>query len=104
MNEQGPERRGRTKNEILVDRALAQDYNTRLINQGDVWIDYNNDSMPNTWILECVQLYKINRIPSALIRNSEQAYRPASSQLQCGIDQGNSLSLVLFCIGLNPLS
>lgn len=65
------------KHQLLADRAVAQDCKTRLTNLCTAWIDYKKayDSMSQTWILECLELYKINRTPRAFIRNSVEMWR-----------------------------
>jgi len=69
--------------------------------------------VPHTWILECLEMYNINRTLRAFIKNSLRLWRTtleASSKpvtqvtIKCGIYQGDALSPLLFCIGLNPLS
>lgn len=69
--------------------------------------------MPHTWILESLELYKINRTLRAVVQNSmglwktnlEDNFRPpAEVTIKCGIYQGDALSPLLFCIGPNPLS
>ena len=103
------------KHQLLVDRAIAQDCKTRSTNLCTAWIDYKKayDMMPHTWILECLDLYKINRTLTAFIKNSMGLWKTtleANSQpiadvsIKCGIYQGDALSPLLFCIGLNPLS
>ncbi|KAL3972560.1 male germ cell-associated kinase [Sarotherodon galilaeus] len=60
-----------------------------------------------------MELYKINRTLRAFIRNSmgmwrttlEANFKPiAQVTIKYGIYQGDALSPLLFCIGLNPLS
>lgn len=63
-----------------------------------VWIDYKKayDSMPYTWILESLELYKINRTLKAFIQSSmgrwktnlENNFRlPAEVTIMCCIYQ-----------------
>lgn len=51
------------KHQLLVNRAVAQDCETRQTNLCTAWIDYKKayDSMLHTWILEYLELYNINR-------------------------------------------
>ena len=79
------------------------------------WIDYKKayDSVPYSWILNCLSLYKINPRLVTFIKKSTSHWRTipsANSKLiadviiKCGIFQGDALSPLLFCIGLNLLS
>ncbi|TWW59899.1 hypothetical protein D4764_06G0014290 [Takifugu flavidus] len=103
------------KHQLLVHRAFAQDCRTRHTNLCTAWIDYKKayDSMPHTWILECLKLYNINRTLREFIQNSMKLWNTtleanskpiARVSIRCGIYQGDALSPLLFCIGLNPLS
>ncbi len=103
------------KHQLLVDRAVTRDCKTRQTNLCTAWIDYKKayDSMPHTWILECLEMYKINRTLTAFIKNSMKLWKTsleanskpiAQVTIKCGIYQGDALSPLLFCIGLNPLS
>lgn len=68
--------------------------------------------MSHKWITECLKLYKINRTIRAFVRNLmgmwetlEANFKPvAQVTIKCGIYKGDALSLLLFCIGLEPLS
>ena len=84
------------------------------------WIDYKKafDSVPHNWIIECLHLFNF---PSGLINCLEQLLPLWSTTLflhlphiapiqlctvsvKCGIFQGDTLSPLLFCLALNPLS
>uniref|UniRef100_A0A3B3HW39 Reverse transcriptase domain-containing protein n=1 Tax=Oryzias latipes TaxID=8090 RepID=A0A3B3HW39_ORYLA len=110
----GRDSRG-AKHQLLVDRTVAQDCKSRHTNLCTAWIDYKKayDSMPHTWITECLELYNINRTLRAFIGNSMKLWKTtleangkplAQVSIKCGIYQGDALSPLLFCIGLNPLS
>jgi len=69
--------------------------------------------MPHTQILKCLEMYNINRTLRAFIKNSMGLWKTtpkANSKpvpqvtIVCSIYQGDALSPLLFCIGLNPLS
>uniref|UniRef100_A0A3B5PPD0 Reverse transcriptase domain-containing protein n=1 Tax=Xiphophorus maculatus TaxID=8083 RepID=A0A3B5PPD0_XIPMA len=103
------------KHQLLVDRTVARDCKTRHTNLCMAWIDYKKayDSMPHTWIIECLEMYNINRTLRAFIANSMKLWKTtleanckplAQVSIKCGIYQGDALSPLLFCIGLNPLS
>ena len=77
------------------------------------WINYKTvyDPMPNTWIWEWFEMYRINRL-RAFIRNSIRLCKKALEanvssiawvSIKWGIHQ-DSLFPLLFCTGLNPLS
>ncbi|TKS65715.1 R2DM Retrovirus-related Pol polyprotein from type II retrotransposable element [Collichthys lucidus] len=103
------------KHQLLVDGTVARDCKRRQTNLCTAWIDYKKayDSMLHTWILECLELYKINRNLRTFIQNSMEMWKTtleanskpiAQVNIRCGIYQGDALSPLLFCIGLNPLS
>ncbi|XP_078020835.1 uncharacterized protein LOC144459905 [Epinephelus lanceolatus] len=60
------------EHQLLVHRAVTQYCKTRQTNLCTAWIDYKKayDSMPHTWILECLEMYNINRTLRAFINNS----------------------------------
>ena len=67
----GRDTRG-AKHQLLVDRTVAQDCRLRHTNLCTAWIDYQKayDSMPHTWIIECLKLYNINRALRDFVANS----------------------------------
>lgn len=98
------------KRQLLADRTVTR--KTRKTNLCTTWIDYKKayDSLPHTWITECLEMYNINRTLRALIANSmslckftlEANGKPiAQVSIKC---IGDALSPLLFCIGLNPVS
>ena len=93
----------------LTVQSLAT-FKTRKINQCIVWIDYKKayDSIPHTWILKCLELYKIDRTLRAFIKNLmglwktslEVNSRPtAQTIIKWGIYQGDALLTLLSALG-----
>ena len=83
------------------------------------WIDYKKafGSVPNSWILNCLQMYKIQPVLIIFIEESmhqwktnmtlvhkEGVLKTGPIRIKRGIFQGHSLSPLLFTMSLNPLS
>ena len=84
-----------------------------------VWLDHKKafDSVPHSWIIEAL---KLAGIPSVVIRNIEMLMRKWRTKMYMhgkdqsfetdvinyfkGILQGDTLSLILFILSVNPLS
>lgn len=56
------------KHQILIDRAVNQDCKTRQTDLSTTWIDYKRvyESMPHTWILECLELHNTKSLHQEL--------------------------------------
>ena len=59
------------KHQLLVYKAVSKDCKTRKTNLCTAWTDYKKlySLKPHTWILECLELYKIIRTLRAFIKN-----------------------------------
>jgi hypothetical protein len=82
------------------------------------WIDYQKafDRVPHSWIIKSLELIGINNV-TAFTKKAITYWRTHMRQhaenelietedikIQCGIFQGDSLSLLLICIFLIPLT
>ena len=83
------------------------------------WIDYRKafDSFPHTWILKVLQMYKISPTiinfltvsmkewkTNLYLNHAQSSTVCENINIKCGIFQGDSFSLLLFCLALVPLS
>jgi hypothetical protein len=83
------------------------------------WIDYQKafDMMPHIWIIKSLELIGINKKVIAFTKKAMTYWRTRTRlhtenelterddiKIQCGIFQGDSLSPLLFCICLIPLT
>ena len=83
------------------------------------WVDYQKayDSVPHSWVLQCLQLQKISPVlcrflsrvmegwrTSMVLSHGQGTVKTRIMQIRRGIFQGDSLSPLLFCMALNPLS
>ena len=83
------------------------------------WIDYKKafDRVPHSWILKCLQMYKIHPVLITFIEESMSQWKinitlvhkegdleTEPIRIKRGIFQGDSLSPLLFTMSLNPFS
>jgi len=61
-----------TKDQLLIDKMVMRDSRARKTNLGMGWIDYKKafDSVPHTWILECLKLYKVSSNITSFVERS----------------------------------
>lgn len=107
------------KEQLIIDTILTRDaINTRR-NLALAYIDYQKafDSVPHSWLLEVLHLYKICPFITDFLRNAmrkwetelitsgkEAEQSPIKIKIQRGLFQGDALSALWFCLALNPLS
>ena len=105
------------KDQLMIDKCI-----TKLGKKSNVsfaWIDYQKayDSVPHSWIKKSLELYKIDAITKHFITHAMQTWRTSltlhhskgkiitnTMPIKSGIFQGDSLSPLLFCICLFPLT
>ena len=91
----------------------------RNTNLSIAWIDYKKafDSVLHSWIEKCLKMLKISPVLRNLLSHSmrmwkttlvlntvENTLNAGDINIDSGIFQGDSLSLILFCVTLIPLS
>ena len=112
-------RRQGTKHQLLINNCVLEDCKRRARNLSMAWIDYQKayDSVPHSWISRCLDLYKINPKVTEFLKNVMQRWtmdmtlRHSKGEINLpnvkvrrGIFQGDSLSPLIFCIAVDPLS
>ena len=120
-----PEQRGGKKDcygckdQLMIKNAILENFKKRKKNLSTAWIDYKKafDSVPPSWILKCLQMYKIHPVLIKFIEESMSQWKTNMTlvhkegvleagpiRIKRGIFQGDSLSPLLFTMSLNPLS
>ena len=108
-----------TKDQLLINKAILEDCKRRQRNMSMAWIDYSKafDSVPHSWIIKCLRLYKVDeRIIEMMgdqmdrwktnitLNHTKGKMKIENVKISRGIFQGDSLSPLLFCLSINPLS
>ena len=107
------------RDQLLINNATLENCEKRKKNLSTAWIDYSKafDSVPHSWILKCLQMYKIQPVLITFIEKSMSQWKTNMTlvhkegvletgpiRIKRGILQGDSLSPLLFTMSLNPLS
>ena len=107
------------KDQLLINRMIIEDCKSKHRNLGMAWIDYRKafDSVPHSYILKILDLFKISPVLINFLRinmsiwgttlnlthqNGKLKSKPI--KINSGIFQRDSLSPLLFCLSLIPLS
>ena len=108
-----------TKDQLLINKTILEDAKRRQRNLSMAWIDYQKafDSVPHSWINRCLELYKIEDGLRTFLRDQMTRWQTSITlshsngditipdvKIQRGIFQGDSLSPLLFCLAIDPLS
>ena len=106
------------KDQLMINNVILENCKKKKKNPYTL-IDYKKalDSLPHSWILACLRMYKINPVLTAFIEASMRQWKTnmvlvhesgvletGPISIKRGIFQGDSLSPLLFNMSLNPLS
>ena len=107
------------KDQLLLNKAIIEDCKKKRKNLNVTWIDYRKayDSVPHSWILKTMSIYKFNNKMINFIKKSMKTWNTTMHlnsvqglittekiSIKQGIFQGDSLSPLLFCLALVPLT
>ena len=107
------------KDQLLINKAIMEEVKSKKRNLSTTWIDYKKafDSVPHSWIEKSLEIHKICPTTINFIRKSMNNWKTTLNlyhvngilksrplTIRRGIFQGDSLSPLLFCIALAPLS
>jgi len=107
------------KDQLLISKAILQECKCKKKILSMAWIDYQKafDRMPHSWIIKALELIGINNKVLLFIKKVMTYWKTRMSlhaenklietediKIQCGIFQGDSISSLLFCICLTPLT
>ena len=107
------------KDQLLISKAILQECKCRKKNLCMAWINYQKafDRVPHSWIIKSLEIIGINTKVISFTKKVMGYWRTrmrlhAENKLietedikvQCGIFQGDSLSPLIFCICLLPLT
>ena len=107
------------KDQRLINKAILEEVKSKRRNLSTTWIDYRKvfGSVPHTWIVESLELFKICLTISRFIRENMRSWKTIlylnhdqgtmtsrPIEIKSGIYPGDSLSPLIFCLALAPLS
>jgi hypothetical protein len=107
------------KDQLLISKAILQECKCGMKNLCMAWIDYQkaSDRVPHSWIIKSLELIGINNKIISFTKKIMSHWRTRMHvhtenklteteeiEIQCAIVQGDSLSPLLFCICLIPLT
>ena len=105
--------------QLLINKMIYEEVVSNRKNLVTVWLDYKKafDSVPHSWILESLKLAKVLDVTIQAIRQLMLKWRTQARlngekenietdfiNYLRGILQGDTLSLILFVLAVNPLS
>ena len=120
LEQKGVRRKARgCKDQLLLDKAITEDARRKRKALSMIWIDYKKayDSVPHSWIIACLKLYKVNERIIEFIKHTMTKWKTKltlhheggaieSDEITFlrGIFQGDTLSPLIFCLAMAPIS
>jgi hypothetical protein len=107
------------KDQLLISKTIMQEFKSRKNNLCKAWIDYQKafDRVPHSWIIKSLEIIGIsNKIITFTkkivspwrkrmrVHTENKLIETEEIEIRCGIFQGDSLSPLLLCIYLIPLT
>ena len=104
---------------LLINKMIPEEVITKRRNLYMVWLDYQKafDSVPHSWLIKALHLAKV---PSDIIEtikllttqwstvlnidSKDESIQSDVIKVKRGVFQGDSLSVILFILSVNPLS
>ena len=65
-----------TKHQLLINNSILEDCKRRARNLSMAWVDYKKayDSVPHSWIIRCLDMYKINPAIKEFLKSQMQKW------------------------------
>lgn len=107
------------KEQLIIDCVILKQVQRKNRNLSCCFIDYQKafDSVPHTWLIEILRIYKIHPTLISLLKHlmsewctvlsivtSDHKITTEAIKINRGIFQGDAFSPMWFCLALNPLS
>lgn len=103
------------KDQLLISKMVIETAKKRKKNLSLAWIDYKKafDSVPHSWILQVLDIYRVSPVLRQFVAASMKEWRTTMRiksittrelAIKRGIFQGDSLSPLIFCLALTPLT
>lgn len=104
---------------LIIDSIVTKHAKQKTRNISIAWVDYRKafDSVPHSWLLRVLEIYRVNptiiKLLQLLMSQWRTSLRVNATRIKYvtekikiarGIFQGDSLSPLWFCMALNPLS